>query len=415
YERKLENIPIIIKGNILEKAGIPDKIPINSIRIIENSKEIPYQVDEKDNTGLFKNIGNKKLDMDDEVVFQITLNPNEEKNLFIYFTKELSPVPNYLTDIQFKTTIFEIPKTNYNAELSNSTISIGIRGSAEEKDNQGKPIYGGFGKASITSFKIKDKQLIQQFASWAWTLGGSNIINFALPWDNPQLLIDGPIRKIVVCKAIGQDRDFTKEYRGDWALTGKVKGDYFRYFILYSKIPYCQMIETIKIEESSSNYTCLYQFFWNPTCPRDWENDKLYIPEDEKAIVINFQDKKNYSAQRPKEGWLAIVNTRDKNGLAIFFDGKNAKVFADFYGAGLIREQILNDEWGKKYWAAEARIWYEYNNFNSGSIKENKFGFYGVTNENADEIRFLYKAIWEGEGLSILFGSPEEYIQQSKK
>ncbi|MCM8786351.1 MAG: hypothetical protein NC899_09020, partial [Candidatus Omnitrophica bacterium] len=227
-------------------------------------------------------------------------------------------------------------------------------------------------------------------------------------WEDPILLIDGPVRKIVVCKALNQDRNFTEELKGSsWMLSGKIKGDYYRYFILYSGLPYCEAIETIKIENAEPKYHCLYEFSWCPTYPRDWENDKIYIPLAGKSVVINFQDERNYNAKKAEEGYLAIVNTKEKRGLGIFFDKENTRdIFCDFYAAGLKREDVLNNEWNKKYFHTGVRIWYFYDDFNLKQIRENKFGFYGITEENSDLIRTLYKSIWEG--IPISFGFPEE-------
>lgn len=409
YEMVLQNIPIIITGDTLRKKTglLKEKISTNSIRVIDKENiEIPVQVDEKDGTGLFQDIGNGQLDKDDEIVFQLTLKPKEEKSLFLYFREKLAPLPEYQTDLKFKKTNLGEKNINYNAELSNSIISIGIRGSGEEKDAEGKPIFGGMGKASITSFKIKDKELVYQGHSWGWFLGNT-LVN-SLPWNNPELLIDGPVRKIVVCKAEKIDKDFTSELKGaSWMLTGKVKGSYYRYFILYSYIPYCQMIESIKIEQADPKYICLYEFAWCPTYPRDWDNDKIYIPLANKSITINFSDERNYNAKKAEEGWIGIVNTREKRGIAIFFDKDNTEnIFADFYGPGVKREDIFKQEWNKKYFHTGVRIWYSYENFNLEPIRKNSFGFYGITEENAENIRCLYKILWEG--LPLNFGFPEE-------
>ena len=409
----LQDIPVIINGETLRKKTglLKEKISTNSIRIIdEKNNEIPVQVDEKDNTGLYQQESNGQLDKDDEIVFQISLNPKEEKKFFVYFRDKLAPLPEYQTDLKFRKTVFGDMNINYNAELSNSIISIGIRGSGTEKDSEGKLLYGGLGKASITSFKIKDKQIIYQGHSWGWNLlGGSySSISNSLPWDNPEILIDGPVRKIVVCKAENIDKNFTEEFKSySWTLSGKVKGSYYRYFILYSKIPYCEMVENIKIESADPKYNCLYEFSWCPTYPRDWDNDKLYIPLAGKSITINFQDERNYQTKKAEEGWLAIANTKEKRGLALFFDKEIAEdIFADFYGSGVKREDLLSHEWSKNYYHTGVRVFYRYDDFNLKPIRENRFGFYGITEEDGETIKNIYKSIWEG--LSILFEFPEE-------
>ncbi|MCM8804664.1 MAG: hypothetical protein NC833_05380, partial [Candidatus Omnitrophica bacterium] len=225
YEVPFKNIPIIISGEILRrKTGLlKEKISTSSIRIVDlNGVEIPVQVDEKDEIGLFQNIGNGELDKGDEIVFQVSFLPKEEKNLYIYFRKKIAPLPEYPTDLKFTKTVFGQMGINYNGELKNSIISIGIRGSGKEKDEKGNLIYGGLGKGAITSFKIKDKELIYQGHSWGWYLLYSQISTI-LPWEDPILLIDGPVRKIVVCKALNQDRNFTEELKGSsWMLSGKI-------------------------------------------------------------------------------------------------------------------------------------------------------------------------------------------------
>lgn len=409
YQKNLKNIPVVITGEVLRKKTglLKNKISTNSVRVIDNNSEIPVQVDEKDNTGIYQKEGNGQLDADDEIVFQVSLKPGEEKNFYIYFTEKLSPLPEYKTDLKFKKIVFMDMGRNYNAELSNSIISIGIRGAGKEKDKNGKLYFNGMGKASITSFAIKNTKIIYQGHSYGWFLGDS-LISSLLPWSNPDLIIDGSVRKIAACKAKNIDINFTKLLKGQsWRLSGKVKGDYYRYFILYSKIPYCEVIEAVKIVEAEPKYNCQYRFCWCPTYPRDWENDVMYIPLAGKPITIKFQDDRSYMAKKAEEGWLAIANVKEKRGLGLFFDTRHATdIFAGFYARYLKKDDLMKNEWGRKYFHTEVTLFYTYDDFNLKKVRENRFGFYGVTDENGEVLRTIYKGIWKG--FKISFGFPEE-------
>lgn len=414
-ELNLETVPILINGEILRKKTglLKEKISTLSIRIIDGKgEEVPVQVDEKDGTGLFQGEGNGQLDGDDEIVFQVSLKPQEQKKFLLYFRKKFAPLPEYPTDLRFEKTSFGERRINYNVRLSNSAVSIGIRGAGTEKDEKGKLLFGGAGKASITSFKIKGEELVYQSHALNWNLGsgGYSLTSKHLPWSQPELIVDGPVRKIVVCRAPNQDRNFTEEFKMSWALSGKIKGDYYRYFILYSQIPFAQMIETIKIENADSKYRSLYEFAWCPAYPRDWDNDKLYVPVGGTAVTIGFADERDYSTKEPGEGWLGIVNPPAKKGLAVFFDKDGVvDVSAGFYASHMKRKDILENEWSRKYTHTSVRITYGYEDFNLYPLRENRFGFYGVTLENAETLSQLYQVLWKGlVAADIAFGFPEE-------
>ncbi len=413
--RDLKNIPVIVTGETLRKKTglLKEVIATSSLRVTEvNGQEVISQVDEKDGTGIYQNPGNGQLDKDDEIVFQVSLKPGEEKGFFLYYREKAAPVVEYQTDVRFEKVVYGEKNRLYNGLLANKLMAVGIRGTGTEKEPDGKLRLGGLGKASITSLVLNGKELIYQGHSWGWNLlGGSyTMVSSLLPWTDPELVIDGPVRKIVVCKASGIDRDFTKEVNPSWTLSGKVTGDYYRFFALYSNLPYVTATETVVIKQADPKYSAVYEFAWCPTYPRDWENDVLLVPLAGKAVTVTFPEERNYQTKKAEEGWLAFTNIKEKRGLAMFFEPEKASdITADFHAFHLKREQVLGSDWSKKYAHVQVRFWYKFDNFNLKTVQENRFGFWGVTEENAETIQILYRFLWNNALVKeASFGFPEE-------
>jgi len=412
---KWKNLPVVITGETLRKKTglLKEAIATSSIRVVEpTGQEIPVQVDEKDGTGIYQATGNGQLDRDDEIVFPVSLKSGESQSFFLYYREKLAPLAEYPSEVKFEKIVYGEKNCFYNGRLSNKIISIGLRGSGTETGPDGKLMLGGLGKASITSFVLEGKELVYQGHSWGWNLlgGGYTVVANLLPWSQPELVVDGPVRKIVVCRALGVDKDFTREINPNWALSGKVQGDYYRFFTLYAGIPYVTVSETVVIKQAEPKYSALYEVAWCPTYPRDWEHDVMFLPLGGKAVTITFPEERNYQTKKVEEGWFGIANTKEKRGLAVFFEPeKAADITVDFHAFHLKREQVLASDWSKKYAHAQARLWYRYDNFNLKPVQENRFGFWGLTGEDATGLAAIYQAVW-GNALvkEAVFGFPEE-------
>ena len=413
----LKNVPVIITGeNFMNKAGFTDeKISTLSLRLIDSAgKEVPVQVDEKDNTGLYLENGNGILDKGDEIVFEISLKPKEKQTLTFYFRKGgLVPRESYQTDLKFEKVNFGDQGAVYNALLSNSIIQIGIRGDASEKNSDGTLPLLGWAKASITSLKLNNVDLIQ-LGSYDWFLGNSPLVRDIaplIPWKNPELVINGPVRIIVACKAANVDKNFTELMKDQsWRLSGRFKGDIIRYFILYSGSPLCEMDETYRIEKADAGFNCMYEFCWKPSYPRDWDNDLMYVPLGDKAVVINFKDNRNYTTDKTSEGWFVVANPKVSRGLAVFFNKDLAtSIYGDFFPPGAKREDIMTSDWGKSNLSPYFRVFYIYTDFNLKPVQQNVFGYYVVTTETAQDVKAIYQLVWEDGLLKAAdFGFPEE-------
>lgn len=407
----LKNAPLIVTGeHLMNQAGLTsERISVLSLRIIDAAdKELPIQVDEKDNTGLFLAAGNGILDKDDEIVFQVSLKPKEQRTFLLYFRKKLAPRPVYPSDLKFEKNAFGDRGANYNAVLANGIIEVGVRGDGSEKGPDGKPALGGCGKAAITSLKLNDENLIH-LGSLAWFLGNSALGEMgapAIPWKNPELVINGPVRIIAACRAEKVDQDFGN----DGPLGGRFKGDIIRYFMLYAGSPLCQMNETYRIDQADPKFHCLYNFYWLPTHPREWDSDQMFVPLGDQAAVVKFQDERNFNTEQASEGWLAVVNPPAQRGLAVFFNPARARgLFADFYPLGSKRRDVMVEGWGRTHLAAQLRFSYIHDDFNLKPVQENIFGFYAVTSETAADIQAIHRLVWDGGLLkAIEFGFPEE-------
>lgn len=414
----LTNVPVVMTGKeFMDKAGLTnEKISILSLRLIDSAgREKPVQVDEKDNAGLFLANGSGVMNKNDEIVFEVSLKSGEKQTLTFYFSKGLVPRESYPTDLKFEKTNFSYNEP-YNALLSNSIIKVGIRGDGTEKNPNGTLPFNGWAKASITSLQFKNVDLININSSYDWFLGNNGLVRdlaLNIPWKNPELLINGPVRMIVACRTANININFTKMMKDrNWMLGGKFKGDIIRYFILYAHSPLCEMDETYIIDRADAKFNCLYQFYWMmPTCPRDWDNDQMFIPLAGKSVVIHFKDNRKYNTDKPSEGWVAIVNSRMHRGLAVFFN-KNlaANVSADFIPPGITRQEALSSQWDKLNAPAYLGVSYVYNNtFNLKPVQKNVFGYYVMTKETPNDVRAIYNLVWD-KGLikTIKFGFPEE-------
>lgn len=394
-----KKLPVSITGEVLMRESGKRDIDVRSLRLIDiNGREIPLQVDEKDDTGIYQSAPNNRLDPDDEILFQVDMPAGATLNCHVYFGMGTPKGEGYDTgDVACKEVVLSGSVPSH-ILLSNSLLQVGIQGNDEKVAN-------GSYKSCITFLMNGKKMLVPYNPSLFW--GPTQVM---APWDAlPAIIARGPVRTTVMLKSGKVDGEF-KPQGGGWSVAsltkGSVTGSIYRYYSLYNGIPYLECREVFRPEKASPVFCSSYGFslITAPVSPLK-RGDVLYVPLDEKNIAaVKVGDKSYYDTKYPASGWIGIGSTAEKNGLTLFFDHeKAANAFAS-----LIRPHYRANLGGNDGWmTSDIVISYENKDMDKAKAVCNRFGLYVLTGEGGEDIRDLYTGIW-GSPPEIEWGSCEQ-------
>jgi len=356
-EIALQNEPVVMSGKYFKKKTgvVISGINTSSIIVTDNDgKLVPYQVDEKDNTGLYIKEPNQKLDVDDEIVFLVNVPEGDAKKFWIYFSKKGKPsIGDETSKVKIKN------NTNGYGQVKVTTphLEAIIKGPSSGDINN--PSFNTHGIGNITILKVEAVPMTDMSRNWGWTLPGEWMGGFPCSANvtMPAAIISGPVRSIIIISRVlpgelAKEERLTTKYMG---YTGKV----IRYFKFYGNAPLIEMediydrgkwnMERVKKIRTRggmggigiySNLISVGIQFPKPTTI-------LYYPTETKGIFekkfSNFKINKKVSVLYKKpnlqtDSWIAWVDTEDKKGLAIFYEaqGMGTVYYPYFVGNGKI-------------------------------------------------------------------------------
>ncbi len=297
-------------------------ITTTSFRLLREGKEIPVQVDERDNTGLFLKEPNYTLDKDDEIVFQVDIPPGKEVTYFLYFSLKPKPRATYEIDIKVKSLV---NNDLGQIRVTNSKLNFIVKGPRTNPDMDPKKIhFANFGCGAITSLRIKGIEMLHFTHRYAQVIPSSAV---NIPYSVPEVVIDGAVRKII--KLI-RDNHQIKDEEGNVAYEGKV----IRYFAVYARSGRIDFEDNFLYSKwDFSLWKKITQdrramVRYNPSYAAGIFdlNDSLFIPVGGEIAeidigAIELKESGNqvfYSTPEPEEGWFAWIDKEEKVGLATF-------------------------------------------------------------------------------------------------
>ncbi len=377
-ERK--NSPVIVKGSQIRTAARSYGYRLSRMRLIHNGQEIPFQVDERDRTGipLFEGGGNGILDPDDEFIFQVNLQPGETKRFDLYLPIADNEIPDRSYDGSTKWMQAIGGKREFDLFFENGLIGLGTRGGAGLKaPNAG---FGGGGRGRITSLIVNHRQMVHIGYAWGNGLFRSSILD-RLEWTSPVPVISGPARATMMTDAITFDIDWGGK---------KLKGDAHRIFHIYNGLPYIEVEELIEFYEPQEDITIDYNSTLSPSGgSRDWINERIFISAAGKITAEDY--KKPLIKSKGRADWIALQNPVRNLGLAVFLPAANNDTTVGFSPPPHTIEKIMESPYSSVHAQASFSTRLTYKKVKKIS---HRFGLYGLKNETSEEISKTYSVLW---------------------
>ena len=381
-ERMLQ--PVVITGDRILETAATHEISVGALRLKSGGKDIAFQVDEKDGTGLYQQKGNGRLDADDELVLLVSLKPKQRRTFRLYLATEKNEPPKFESGLEFRPIeLTEISRLPYNAMLRNGCLSMGLRAGGPSTKR-----YGMKGNGAITDLRVRGASLVR--IGWSH---GNMALRSALTgcnWGLPRLLAEGPVRAIVMIAAenVGESERASK-----WARKN-IPGSVYQYFILYDGIPYLEVQQKFVLSPLPAPLPITYQSYVHPSGgQRDWVNERLLSPQAGGVKLGTYKDGAHYVAERPEEAWVALHNPILGLGIATFFPRTAASVRAGLYSRRLNLDKIFSSVWNTMAAGTYTEVSLKLEP-RDGRV-EQSFGIFGLGSEGPAQVREHYLAFWQ--------------------
>ena len=313
------SLGIILKGYDFYKMTGFSKIDVNSISLWDENEEIPLQIEEMDGTGkLLGDNSNGILDDDDRIVFLIK-GRIKEQTLYFYYNG--SPLKKNMKNNKLK--IEEKNGEIIPLIISKEKFTIGIKGGGFKEGPSTNRIEN-YSRGAIPLLIWQD--LIFFDFRRAWTdffprsigTGPGNYM-----WTDPKIIYKGDVRTVIEIKC----NDYKEEKDG----VESFKGDIIRYISIWNDLPVIDFEEYVYYKSANLNYEWKY-LMGIPVGKKIDENDvfittladNVYTLSLNKTIerIKKYQAPYQtfYSTDNPEEGWFAVYDPNEKNGMAVFYE-----------------------------------------------------------------------------------------------
>lgn len=325
---------VVINGRQLLDCSPGLRIDTRSIRVLAENTLIPSQVDQKDCTGDYVATPNHMLDPDDEICFQVSLKPKDEREYHIYFSEEQeSEIPRG-SDLGYRVVPEMTPETPYNLLMTNSVIEVGIAGYESPKiENE---IWKTWHSGSISHLKKKDIDIFR----YVWVHGDLPNMKWN-GWpsqpDKPEILVKGPVRMIAAVRYRPADLRWNRG-PATWSADGSLKNAAQTYYYqISSGSRLIEFTEDIRYDKALTwHFRRLWEFTAAVGGGRLRPEQVVYSSFKGEARQQNMADvvakhfvdgtlTSQITLGAEDDGWVAFLDPVRKNGLGIFGEpGKNS-------------------------------------------------------------------------------------------
>lgn len=312
-------IGIILTGYDFYRLTGFSKININSISLWDEKEEIPLQIEEMDGTGklVYEN-SNGVLDDDDRIVFLLNLKTKEQV-LYLYYNGPKIERNRKIDGLKIEEKKGELIPII----IKNEKLIIGIKGGGF-KENPSLNRIENYGRGAIPLLIWNELVFFDFRRSWGDYFPrsiGSGPGKYI--WSEPKIIYKGDIRTIfeIKCEDYREERDGIEIF----------KGEIIRYISIWNDIPVIDIEEHVFYKSSELNYNWNYSMSI-PIGKKIDENDIFIVTLADNIYVLSLKDtierskkyqqpyQKFYSTDNPEEGWFAIYDNEEKNGMAIFYE-----------------------------------------------------------------------------------------------
>jgi len=190
-------LPVVVPGKALRGAGVPDRIPVASFRVIGPHGEIPCQVDERDGTLELQPHGNHRLDDDDELVFLAPFSDAAPVECFVYFSRHPRPPGQYRTSLRYGRPSAAFNAAPVHGMFYDRDFKLAVKG-PKLPDPTARSVHN-YCSGAISALRWRGHDYVRPTSSWTWFVPGHpfGACAAAVTWSLPELVVDGPVRKVV--------------------------------------------------------------------------------------------------------------------------------------------------------------------------------------------------------------------------
>ncbi len=378
--------PLVLSGKELYELTGLENLSWQSVRVFAKGKELPIQVDERDGTGHYKVKGNSRLDYDDELVFAVSRPAGNPIPYTIYYDHKPPSTPRNwpLASVTFK----KISTNIADAVLSNGRLTAHLKGPAK---HPGEHNIENYGAGAITHCGLDGKGFTNIHYNWGNFFFGHPFSGSG-EWTMPKLFISGPLRSIV---RIHLPTFSSKNKSGQRTFEGKVT----HYFAMYGDVPILDIEQRIEYQWSDRKWTANYTFYTRTGGSLDAE-DLLFVPVAGKPQRMPMFDvgiyDRRYQEHRPEQGWMALLDSREKHGCALFYarmpEVRENLAWVDYAPRREITPSV--NRWTDGY---PMHISYTNRVMQTDNVIDRRFRITGLTGEDEHSVNAQY-LIW-GEDL----------------
>ena len=299
--------PLVLSGKqVYELTGWAD-LSWDSVRVFDQRGELPVQVDERDGTGHYKADGNGRIDIDDELVFAVSVPAGAPSTYHLYCdSRAAARPPSRAADVKFE----QISTDIADAVFGNGRLTAHLKGPARQPGEG--VVFGDRGAGAITDCSLDGQRFTRFrqdgscFFSHPWSEDGG--------WTKPERIISGPLRTIVRMR-------IPETIRRDKAKRKTFEGQVTNYFAMYGAVPVLDLEQRIEYRWSAKNWSAAYGFDGAVGEGPD-AKDVLFVPlegEPQRVSMDVEPDRRAYREHRPEAGWMAMLDPRQKHGWALFY------------------------------------------------------------------------------------------------
>ncbi len=356
-----------------------------SVRVFHDGKERPVQADERDGSGRFTATGNGRLDYDDELVFPVSLPAGRATTYHLYYdSRALRPRRSHATTVSFKPVNRDIA----DAVLNNGRLSADLKGPSRHPKENGIHNYGA---GAVTSFSLDGKGFTRIRQNWGnyffgnpWSHNGG--------WTKPKMLISGPLRTIVM---VHLPETESKNKAGIPTFAGNVTN----YFAMYETVPILDVEQLVSYSWSVRKWSASYTFYAAVGGKLD-TSDVTFVPvAGAPRQVPLVQGEQAYLDYRPEQGWMALLDTKEKHGCALFY-AKMSEVRENLAWVDYAPRRQLTPSVTAQTYCYQMQLQYTNRVMQAGNRLVRRFRIVGLTDEHAHDVAAQYM-IWGRDLLRI--------------
>lgn len=249
----VEALPVIIRGDELLAAAKPKMPAVSSLRVVDAGQEISIQVDERDGTGTYQPHPNHLLDDDDELVFQVDLQADVPKRLWVYFSEQGRPLGHFHTRLLWHRQSLRVGGELTHLVLRNRDLKVALKGpkTADPMAN----VLGNFANGACSQVRYRGFDYIRPRSSYTFFIPHHPFAAgpHARSWSLPHVVSDGPVRKIARMDLRGFERR-TRDGEVD------LRCDVSHWYGVWARGGMVDFAESIEVRRAPPQWSLRYQF-----------------------------------------------------------------------------------------------------------------------------------------------------------